>query len=75
MVKWSAVYWLSMVFSVITYLLGGEAKSELFYCHLYASPNLLVLEGYSLCNMPKYVDFSVLGLQSDFSALGVQIKI
>ena len=25
--------------------------------------------------MPKYVDFSVLGLQSDSLALGVQIKI
>ena len=25
--------------------------------------------------MPKYVDFSVLGLQSDSTALGVQIKI
>ena len=25
--------------------------------------------------MPKYVDFSVLGLQSDSPALGVQIKI
>ena len=31
--------------------------------------------GYSLCNMPKYVDFSVPGLQSGSAALGVQIKI
>ena len=31
--------------------------------------------GCSLCNMPKYVDFSVLGLQSDSAALGLWIKI
>ena len=31
--------------------------------------------GCSLCNMSKYVDFSVPGLQSDSPALGVWIKI
>ena len=71
MVKWSAVYWLSIVFSVITYLLGGEVKSELFYC----ISKFACFRGYNLCNIPKYVDFSILGLQSDSPALGVTIKI
>ena len=34
-----------------------------------------LLWGSSLCNIPKYVDFSVLDLQSDSPALGVWIKI
>ena len=37
--------------------------------------NFTCFRGYSLCNIPKYVDFSVLELQSDSPALGVQIKI
>ena len=46
----SCFYWLSMVFSVITYLLGGGAKSELFFCVLCVS-KLLVLEAvaYIIC--------------------------
>ena len=37
----------------------------------YTTPNMLVFEAITLCNIPKYVDFSVLDLQSDSPALGV----
>ena len=62
-----------MVFSVTTYLTGEGAKSELF--HLTRLFKLACFKVYSLCNMSKYVDFSVPGLQSGSPALGVRIKI
>ena len=63
-----------MVFSVTTYLTDEGAKSKLFYCRL-TRLQIGFFRGYSLCNMSKYVDFSVPGLQSGFPALGVRIKI
>ena len=51
MVKWSAVYWLSIVLSIITYLLGGGGQVGAILLPSYASSNLLVLEAiaYVIC--------------------------
>ena len=74
MVKWSAVHWLLIVFSIITYLLV-ERPSRSYSIAVLCVSKFACFRGYSLCNIPKYVDFSVLGLQSDSPALGLQIKI
>ena len=52
-----------------------ERPSRSYSIAILRISNFACFRGYSLCNMPKYVDFSVLGLQSDSPALGVWIKI
>ena len=74
MFKWSAVHWLLVVFSVIMYLHSGEVKLELQVTILCIS-KYVPLWGSSLWKIPKYVDFSVLHLQSHSPALEVWIKI
>ena len=68
-------YWLLMVFSVITYLLGEGGQVRAILLLSYASPNLLVLGAvaYVICQNMWISLFP--GLQSGSPALGVQIKI
>ena len=59
--------------SQLIYLVKGPSRSySIAVLHVF---KLTCFRGYSLCNMSKYVDFSVPGLQSGSPALGVRIKI
>ena len=59
--------------SQLIYLVKGPSRS--YSIAVLCVFKLACFRGYSLCNMSKYVDFSVLGLQSGSPALGVRIKI
>ena len=59
--------------SQLIYLVKGPSRS--YSIAVLRVFKLACFRGYSLCNMSKYVDFSVPGLQSGSPALGVRIKI
>ena len=71
MVKWSAVLLAIDGFQCHNLFTWWRGQVGAILLPSYASPILLVFRGCSLCNMSKYMDFSVLGLQSDSPALGV----
>ena len=73
MVKWSAVLLAINDVSQLIYLVKGPSRS--YSIAVLRVFKLACFRGCSLCNMSKYVDFSVPGLQSGSPALGVQIKI
>ena len=64
MVKWSAVLLAIDDFQCHNLFTWWMGQVGTILSPSYTSPNLLVLGCCSLCNMPKYVDFSVPGLQS-----------
>ena len=68
-------YWLSMVFQCHNLFTWWRGQVGAILLPSYASSNWLCFRGCSPCNMSKYVDFSVPGLQSGSPALGVRIKI
>ena len=69
MVKWTAVFLATEGFqchNLFTWW-RGQVGAIAILC----ISKFTCFRGYSLCNMPKYVDFSVIELQSDSPALGV----
>ena len=59
--------------SQLIYLVKGPSRS--YSIAVLRVFKLACFRGHSLCNMSKYVDFSVPGLQSGSPTLGVWIKI